>query len=64
MGFYTEYSRKDRLYSYDFIEKFIEDNVKDWSKWNVDIQTDDIENIFSKQIREMSNGDFEFLFAY
>lgn len=64
MGFYTEYSRKDRLYSYDFIEKFIEDNVKDWSKWNVDIQTDDIENIFSKQIREMSNGDFEFLLLH
>ena len=61
MGYYTDISKQDRIASYDFIEKFIEDNVADWSKWNVDIQTDDIEALFSERISEMNNTEFEFL---
>lgn len=64
MGYYTDIAREDRLASYDFIEKFIEENVADWSKWNVDIQTDDIEALFSEKISEMENTEFEFLLLH
>lgn len=61
MGYYTEIPKNVRINSYDFIEKFIEDNVVDWSKWNIDIQTDDIETLFSERISEMEDIEFEFL---
>ena len=64
MGYYTKFSKEDRIASYDFIEKFIEKNVTDWSKWNIDIQTDDVELLFSKRISEMSNEEFEFLLLH
>lgn len=64
MAYYTDIAREDRLASYDFIEKFIEENVADWSKWNIDIQTDDIEALFSEKIGEMENTEFEFLLLH
>lgn len=63
MAFYT-FSRDERILSYDFIENFISSNVQDWSKWNSDIGTDDIEHLFSAAIEDMPQSEFEFLILH
>lgn len=64
MEFYADLTQEERIQSYDFIENFISTNVPDWSKWNEEITTDDVEALFSSQIALMPNKQFEFLLLH
>lgn len=63
MAFYN-FEKQDRIQSYDYIESFIFNNVKDWSQWNKSLGTDDIESIFSDSIQKMNKMQFEFLLLH
>lgn len=64
MSYYTDIDIKERIVSYDYIENFISDNVKDWSQWNKNLGTDEIESLFSDAIQRMDNKEFEFLILH
>ena len=64
MGYYSHLSEEERIKSYDFIESFISASVVDWSRWNIDLGTDDVEQLFSQELVNMSNTDFEFLLLH
>ncbi len=59
--FGKDITKEDRNKSYDYIENFIFNNVKDWTKAP---QTDILEDIFSKEIRELDKADFAFLVCH
>jgi hypothetical protein len=55
------FSVEDRKKSYDYIENFIFNNVKDWTKAP---DTDTLEDIFSKEIQQLELIDFAFLVCH
>lgn len=55
------FSEEERRESYDYIEDFIFNNVKDWTKAP---DTDTLEDIFSKEIQNLSDVDFAFLVCH
>lgn len=55
------FSDEDRKKSYNYIENFIFNNVKDWTKAP---DTDALEDIFSKEIQQFDDIDFAFLVCH
>lgn len=56
-----DFTREQRIYYYDFIENFIADNVKDWSK---PPETDKIADTFGNVISKFAIEDFAFLLSH
>jgi hypothetical protein len=59
--FGREFTTDERKASYDFIEKFIHDNVNDWM---VAPETDRIATAFAAKVKEFDNGTFNFLLCH